>query len=238
MDNSGWRVKLRILLARLLIILRRLKHSDYTAEELSALFKPHLPQIIPVEVPYGNGKLTLQKAEVSMPFTQNKIQVQLFGSFLVESLANPIYRAHVIVLIEGVPHYDVINKTVRVKQVKITDVHLVNDEYALINDTQEIIANLVPRPMQNLLAGTMKSAMGLLTAGVSNAALSYLKLYLSGSKQKILDYHKPQLTKLVQDMTNDEDFCYELDMQDWQEMLFAKYGKTVNVEYGVLRFKF
>ena len=219
-------------------MLNRLPHADYTADELNELFIPHLPQVFPVEVPYGKGTLSLEKAEVSMPFTQNKIQVQLFGSFLVESLASPIYRAHVIVLIEGVPHYDQENKAVRVKRVQITNIYLVNDEYSLINDTQEIIATLVPKPMQNLLAGTVKSAVGILTAGASNAALNYLKLYLSGSKQKILDYHKPQLTKLVQEMTEDEDFCYELNQEDWEELLFARYGKTVVVEHGVLRFKF
>lgn len=236
--NQNWRFKFRIITARILILLRRLTHADYTAQELSELIPPHLPQEIPVEVPYGKGTLLLEQAEVKMPYDNKTIDVQLLGGFKVESLGNPIYRAHVVALIQAQPVYDAQQKTVRVKDVQIKDIYLVNDQYAFINDTQEIIANLVPRPMQNLLAGTMKSAMGILTAGASDTAMAYLKLYLSGSKQKVLDYHKPQLGNLLQNLTDDEDFCYELDMEDWQELLFARYGKEVVVENGVLRFKF
>lgn len=77
-----------------------------------------------------------------------------------------------------------------------------------------------------------------MTAGSSDLASDYLHIYLSGSKQKVLDYHKPQITQLIEEIKQDPELSYEMDEADWQEKLFREYGKQVIVEEGCVRFKF
>lgn len=236
--QRNWRLKCKLLFARLLIKLGKLTHADYTPKELQAFISPHLPADFGIDVPAGNGKLELLEAEVKIGYQSTTVSVQLLGSLIIESMGNPIYRAHVVITLEATPFYDAESKIVKLSELLMDDVRLINDEYAILKDTQHILSNFVPRPFQNLVTGTMKSAIGLITGGGSEAASNYLKLYLSGSKQRILDYHKPQLVDLVADLVHDEDFQYELDQSDWEEHLFALYGKEVVVEEGQLRFKF
>lgn len=235
---KNWRLTVRLFLAKILIKLGRLTHADYSSDELNEFLSPHLPETFEIEVPAGNGQLTLLQANVRMRGAENGIQVQLLSSFQVESLGNPIYRAHLIVQLKATPVYIQKDKVVKLKTLEVREIELVNDEYSVLKDTQELLSNFVPKPFQSLLTGTMKSAFGILTGGGTDAAANYLKLYLSGSKQRILEYHKPQLTSLVSALVDDEDFQYRLDESDWQEHLFACYGKEVVVEEGQLRFKF
>jgi hypothetical protein len=84
----------------------------------------------------------------------------------------------------------------------------------------------------------MKTAFSIMTGTTTSEANSYLQMYLSGSKQKVLDYHKPQIEKLIVDLAAGDDMQYSLDINDFEEGLFIQYGKEVIVEEGNLRFKF
>lgn len=233
-----WRTRLQLWTARILVKIGRLTHSDYTKEELNALFKPHLPINFDIDVPGGTGLLTIMDGEVTMPADSKQIHVQLICAFEVTRLSNPLYRGHLIVTLVATPAYCDTSKSVFVSAIHVDDIRLVNDEYALISDTRQLLSKLVPVPMQDLLVDTVRSTMGFITGGGSDAMANYLRLYLSGSKQKILDYHKPQITALLSDMASGDDLRYELDDQDWQEHLFRELGKDVIVEDGMLRFRF
>jgi hypothetical protein len=144
----------------------------------------------------------------------------------------------VVVKLDAVPAYNIETKTVNIAKITVKDVVLVEDEYSIIESSRDLLGIIVPRPLQNLVTGTVKSAVGLLTAGTSDIASEYAKLYLSGSKQKILDYHRPQIESLVNELGQDKDFCYQLNDDDFEEHLFSLYGRQVLVEEGRLRFKF
>jgi hypothetical protein len=77
-----------------------------------------------------------------------------------------------------------------------------------------------------------------MTGTTASEANSYLQMYLSGSKQKILDYHKPQIENIIVELAASEDMQYSLDTNDFEENLFIQYGKEVVVEERHLRFKF
>jgi hypothetical protein len=233
-----WRLKLRLITARILIKIGRLTHADYTAEELNELIAPHLPEKFNIDVPNAKGELTLLKAEVSMPYNEDYIKVQVLSSLLIGSLGNPIYRAHLIIQLKAYPTYDVATNTVKLDRLLVDDVRLVNDEYSILKDSRELLGLFFPKQLQNLFTGTFKSAFGLLTGGGSDAATNYVKLYLSGSKQRILDYHRPQIEAKVAEFASSEELQYQLDTNDFEEHLFTLYGKEVVVEQGQLRFKF
>ena len=237
MRQFSWRTRCQIVFARLLIRLGKLTHVDYTLEELQEIIDPHFPQDMPVAVPYGKGNLKLLAAELDLKEEHNQAHVQLLGSLDIEAMGNPIYRAHVVAILHARPVYCAERKQVRVAEIDIKDVYLLNDEYSLIKDTSELLGLVMPKPMQSLLGGTVKSAVGLLTGGMSDTAMNYLNLYLTGSKHKVLDYHLPQLRQMLRDMIEEDDFCYELNHDDWQEYLFARQGKEVVIEENALRFK-
>ena len=67
-------------------------------------------------------------------------------------------------------------------------------------------------------------------------ASEYLKLYLSGSKQAILDYHKPQIDNAITRQLTQDDLSHRMRDTQWREVLFARLGKNVRVEDNVLRF--
>jgi hypothetical protein len=233
-----WRLKLRLLTARILIRLGKLRHADYSAAELKEIVDKQLPETFDIDVPRSKGKLTLLQADISMRQNRGAINVELLGSILIGALGNPIYRAHLVIALDAYPIYDKATHTVKLDKLLVSDVQLVNDQYSIIEDSRELLSLFFPKPLQNLLSGSVKSAVGLITAGGSDTAASYMKLYLSGSKQRILDYHRPQIEALVSEFAQSEDMQYQLGTCDFEEHLFCLYGKTVLVEDGQLRFKF
>ncbi|MDT0594117.1 hypothetical protein [Glaciecola petra] len=236
--KPDWRLKLRLISARILIKLGRLTHADYSSSELKSAVDKHLPETFPIEVPVSKGELSLLEAQISMPKNEALIDVHLLGSLLIGPTVKPIYRAHITIHLQAYPIYEVDTNIVKLEKLLVSNVQLVNDEYSIIEDSKELLGLLFPVPFQNLLTGTVKSAIGLLTGGGSDLAVDYMKLYLSGSKQRILDYHRPQIEALVSDFAQSEELQYQLDPKEFEEYLFSLYGREVIVEEGNLRFKF
>jgi len=211
---------------------------DYSVDDISRLIQPHLPLSLPISVPKGEGRFTLSKASISMPLNSNHIQAEVLGGIEVTYLANPIYRAHVVLVVQAKPHYDHSIKNVLLTDLRITDINMLNDEYSILKDTSSLINLFVPSPVLSMVTGTMKTAFSIMTGTTASEANSYLQMYLSGSKQKVLDYHKPQIENIIVELAASEDMQYNLDIDNFEESLFIQYGKEVIVEDGHLRFKF
>jgi hypothetical protein len=211
---------------------------DYSVHDISQLIQPHLPISLPITVPKGDGRFTISKVNISMPFHSDYIQGEVLGSIEVTYLANPIYRAHVVLVVQANPEYDDTTKNILLTDIRITDIHMLNDEYSILKDTSSLISQFVPSPVLSMVTGTMKTAFSIMTGTTASEANRYLQVYLSGSKQKVLDYHKPQIENLIVELAASEDMQYSLDINDFEESLFMQYGKEVKVEQGNLRFKF
>jgi hypothetical protein len=211
---------------------------DYSVHDISQLIQPHLPLQLPISVPKGDGRFTLSKVNISMPVNSHHIQAEVLGGIEITYLANPIYRAHVVLVVQATPQYDHTTKNVLLTDVGITNIHMLNDEYSILKDTSSLINLFVPSPVLSMVRGTMKTAFSIMTGTTASEASSYLEMYLSGSKQKVLDYHKPQIEKIIVELAAGEDMQYSLDIDDFEEGLFIEYGKEVVVEAGHLRFKF
>ena len=75
-----------------------------------------------------------------------------------------------------------------------------------------------------------------MTAGTSDIAANYLQIYTSGSKQAVLDYHKPQIHNAIASQFTPDDLSHSMRASQWREVLFSRLGKSVRVEENVLRF--
>ncbi|MCC2616220.1 hypothetical protein LJ739_08210 [Aestuariibacter halophilus] len=235
---DSWPLWLKRILAKWFIRRGKLAHVDYTADEITALIKPHFPAHFNFAVPSGTGQLTLMDCDIAMHTGDQHIDVQMFAAVDIRVMNTDVYRAHIIAHLRAKPHYISDQHSVALHSLDVADIRLVNDSYSLVRDTTDLLSQFVPKPLQNLVGGTVKTALGLLTGGGSDTLLRYLELYLSGSKQRILDYHRPQLERLIDDVMQDNTLSYALDPEDWEERLFIEHGESVVVEDGVLRFRF
>jgi hypothetical protein len=238
LGSQSIRESFRLLLAKCLIRFKRLKYVDYSVDDISQLIQPHLPISLPISVPRGEGRFTLSKANITMPVNSDYIQAEVLGGIEVTYLANPIYRAHVVLVVQAIPQYNPNTKNILLTHIRVTDIHMLNDEYSILKDTSSLINHFVPSPVLSMVTGTMRTAFSIMTGTTASEASSYLHVYLSGSKQKVLDYHKPQIESIIVGLAAGDDMQYSLDMNDFEENLFIQYGQKVIVEQGHLRFKF
>ncbi|WP_100656822.1 DUF1439 domain-containing protein [Alteromonas flava] len=230
--------RLKVAAALVLVKLGKLKYDQFTEQELNDLLAPYFPQQIPIPVPIGKATLSLLEGELSMPESTNRLQLQLLCGMEVRVLGNPIYRAHLIVVVSALPDYDCTTKTLSIDTIQVDDMALVHDEYSLLKDTTKIIDSLSPVQLSSLFSSPVKSALSVLTAGSSTTAIGYLNLYIGGSKQRILDYHKPQIEEHIVNAVTAADLNFTLDPAEWRQNLFSRKGKTVVVEGRELRFYF
>ena len=237
----SWRDKVNALVGFCLIKTGRLQYDVFTEQELNALIAPHFPFSDALAVPIGEGQFTCLEAQLSMPTSTNRLTVQILCVIDVRVMGTPIYKAHAAAGISALPNYDPASRSLHLTDTRVDFIHLLNDQYSLVKDTRFIIDKLLPLPLSglgSLLSQPLRSALSLVSAGSTDQALEYLKLYLHGNTQRILDYHKPRLVKELLAKIDERALEYTMDDNHWREFLFARYGKRVAVEEKQLRFYF
>jgi len=224
--------------AKLLIRSKIIKEARYSCTELNDMLATNFPQNIHLPLPGSEGQLVLLDAELSMPLAQEQLHIQLYCSFSVRVANHDIYRAHLLISGTVTPYYVAEEKALRLKNMQLSELRLVKDDYAFIDSTTELATLFMPKPFKYLLLSTVNTTLSLLKGLVSAELLNYLTLYSSGSKQKVLDFHQADIKRLILEEVEQEDWCYPLDETDFEEQLFAELGQQVVVENGFLVFKF
>ena len=237
----SWRDKVNALVGFCLIKTGRLQYDVFTEQELNALIAPHFPFSDALAVPIGEGQFTCLEAQLSMPTSTNRLTVQILCVIDVRVMGTPIYKAHAAAGISALPNYYPASRSLHLTDTRVDFIHLLNDQYSLVKDTRFIIDKLLPLPLSglgSLLSQPLRSALSLVSAGSTDQALEYLKLYLHGNTQRILDYHKPRLVTELLATIDERALEYTMADNHWREFLFARYGKRVAVEEKQLRFYF
>ena len=238
----SWREKWKVAVCGLMIKTGRLTYDDYTTQELQALLTPLFPRSFPFDVPGGKARLTITEAQVHCQEESNRLALQCFAELNITVLDTPLYRAHVIVVISGTPVYDIQNHVISIEDLKSDAIQLVNDNYALLNDTRSLIRQIVPglqlgKSLTEFISAPLLNIASIATTGKTDRLLSYLRLYLDHNKQRILDYHKPEIDAVLQRHAETQDLSYALGGH-WREDVFQRWGKQVFVVNGGLRFSF
>ncbi|XOV78721.1 MAG: hypothetical protein ACFHVJ_17575 [Aestuariibacter sp.] len=238
MNKKITKERIKRWILKFLIKTKRVKSVAISADELNAMLANNLPEILGFPVPGSKGELELQSATISMPSDANELHVTLFCALRIDTVANPIYRAHIEILGTAIPSFDKPRRLIHLKEARLTDMRIIQDEYALLKDTKQIMGALLPEPIKSVFGVTMKTTLNLLSNGTYKDMRGYLSLYLHGSKQKILDYHRPELEKLVLHAIESGDLDYPLDESIFEEKIFAELGNDVKVRDGELHFVF
>ncbi|MFC3094948.1 DUF1439 domain-containing protein [Alteromonas sediminis] len=236
MKNLSFMDKCRFIGGWFLIKTGRLSFDAFTEDELNQLLAPYFPLQMHVEVPVGNAKLNCVEAEVSMPADVNELQLNLLTEFHVDVLGNPVYRAHILAVIKGTPHYDASTHTVEITDISLNTLALVHDEYSMVKDTSSLIQQLGPLAIAGSFTSPLKSIVNSVTGGLSNAALHYLQSFTQGNKQKLLEQHKPAIEKALKAKLHTIDTHFTMRDTHWREYLFSRFGDRVSVDDHLLKF--
>lgn len=236
---SSWKTRLTFWLAGWMVRLGKLKRIKMTAAELNALLATNLPKPIPLSlIGSVSGQLRVLEANLHMPQGGAHLHIELLCDFHVELMGTRLYQAHLLADIQALPHYEPNQRILLPKDIRLLGLHLVNDNYALIQSSADFMQKLLPGGIGSLMGATLGGALGLLDAMPYADLRRYLSLYLSGSKQKILNYHRHELEQELLALANSGEFHYRLDETLPDEALFARLGKEVKVEDGALWFLF
>lgn len=238
MQQLNWQDKWRVLVGWGLVRLGKLTHDDFTLDELNALIAPHFPQRFSIRPPVGEGTVTLNRGQVSLHEATNRIGVQALASLEISALSANIYRAHIMLTVSCTPRYDIDASILHLDDVRFDGARLINDDYALIKDTHFLIDKLLPGGLGSMLGQSVMSGLSVLSGGISSQAQAYLKLYLNGSMQRVLDYHRPQIEAVMQDALAQIELHHKMREDHWREYLFSRLGQNVGIEQNRLRFYF
>lgn len=239
MQQLGFKDRWQLWVATLLIKLGKLTRDTFTSDELTELANQFYPHDLILPTPVGDGHVTLQRGHVYLNDNANRVCLQSLASIAISGLGTTLYRAHLVVIVSASPYYDPATATLHFQDLAVDDIRLINDDYALLQDTRYLINKRLPGSgLANLVAGSVKNMLSLVSVGTSDQALSYLQLYLAGSKQSILDYHRPQIRKELLGMAETLPLHHQMRSDVWREALFARYGKTVVVNSQRLEFRF
>lgn len=239
--ESGRFGRVKYWLLSLMVRLGRLRRAEMNTTELDAMLRPAFPLHLDIPIPSGKGQIKVSGANTSLP-GNGRVQVALMCDFKVQVMANPLYQAHLLISLSAQPEFDKASGLIRAQDIRLIHIHLVKDNYAVINDAREILATLLPGPLGSVvnlgIDLSISSALSLLEKSLYGDLSQYLKLYINGSKQRILDYHKPQIERQLLNYIQQHKPEYRLDNTLLDEKLFARFGKQIRAEKDVLAFLF
>lgn len=232
--QSGW----QRFLAKLLIRFGYIKNVPVDIDRINEQITQHLPVAFDIAIPGGDGELTILETDLSLDNQSNSITAVILCNFNVKIKNTTIYNSHLQVTLDTELVYCATSKTISPSNVKIHSMKLISDKYSVIKDTRQLIAGLLPEPMKTVFITTMLTTNLVMDNLGMNNMIKYLSLYLTGSKQRILDFHHQEIETKVIDFTESEDCSYLLDQTHFEERLFAEFGQQIQIKQGQLLFIF
>lgn len=236
-------MKLQQFITRLLVRFKRIKRAPVEIDEINRHVNQPLPACFDITTPAGEGELIILGVTLSIRDSQSEqyqhsIHAELLCNFSVKVKQSIIYNTHLMLKLEATPNYCKQTKSIGVTNLLITELQLISDQYSIIKDTTNLMATLIPKPIQSIINMTLSTTKALLTNKTISSMTKYLSLYTSGSKQLILDYHRSDIENRVIQLTKDNELSYRLNELVFEEKLFADFGEKIILEEGQLFFVF
>lgn len=225
-------------IARLAIQIGFLKKESIDKVEVNQQINDELPLRFEIPTPGGDGELTLLNFSFDVDKQKDCIHAELLCNFCVNVKQKIIYNTHLHITVETDLMFHKESRSIGTKDVKVTELNLVSDKYSVMKDTTSLLSALIPGTVKSLVNLTLATTSVLLKDTKLNAAAQYLLLYTSGSKQKVIDFHKPTIEKKIRKLLDTPEYRYPLAEDDFEENLFAEYGKKVRIEKGEVYFVF
>ncbi|WP_018692638.1 hypothetical protein [Algicola sagamiensis] len=216
-----------------------LKESRLDAAYLKQQIGQNLPETIELKVPSGEGQLRFLEFDIDIGQPSPKtLQFSFLGEIEIRLLNQTVYRVHLDLHLQVMPSYCPSQKRLSFTDMSIRDLRLIQDDYALIQDGMALIQLFIPNSLSSIVRATMAKAFEMMAQVTQVELQEYISLYLDGSKQKVLDYHRQDIECYLQALAQDGFFDYTMDSEDPEERVFIQFGKQVYVEERALIFSF
>ncbi len=242
MKALNWQDKLKVIGTALLIKTGKLPYDKFTEDELNALLPEHFPIDVPLSLPVVDAHVELQEGRIKINSNSDRLTLQTLAAIKITAVASTLYRAHLMITASANPVYNQQTCVLGMEHIRIDSINMVNDEYALIMDAQFIMDKVLPlalpKSMGRFISSPLLSALNMVSGNTGELAKNYFSLYMEGSKQRVLDYHRPQIETALLDNLNQYPTEYVMREEHWREYVFSRWGKRVAVEEGELRFLF
>jgi len=225
-------------IATFLVRWKFIRESSIEINEINQLISPQLPVSFEMVIPGGEGKLIILDVEIAPAESGDCITAQILCNFSVNINKNRIYNTHLHLELQAKSDYCKINKTISPSGIQVTAMQLIADQYSMIKDTRKLIATFLPEPMKTVFLTTLLTTGKLLETLGKNDIVKYLSLYLTGNKQRILDFHHKDIENNIINFAKSGSLSYQLDETDLDEKLFLNFGHQVQVVNEQLLFIF
>jgi len=238
-------------ITRILVRFGRVKNSPMEIIEINQMINSWLPVDFDIPVPGGreaseianlelvNVDLTTADSDVTeSQKNDERLWAIIDCKFEVKMNRSVIFRTKLRLELQVDPDYCVKTKSIGVSNAKLCRVELVDGKDSFIKDVNTLANGILPPPLKGLFNVAMASTKAILGDEVVSGMTKYLSLYNSGNQQRIVDYHQQDIGNKIIELTQDSEFRYQLDSTNFEEKLFADYGKKITIQDGRLLFEF
>lgn len=230
--------KFHRLVAKWLIRFKRIKQVPVDINIANELVAPELPVSFAISIPSGTGDLEVQDVRFHLDEHKDVITADILCHFTVSVAGTAIYKTYLHLVLDGGLAYSREEKTITPTEVKVRTLQLIENKSSMIKDTRELLISYLPEQLKTLFISSFVMTDAILKRVGINDLTKYLTLYLSGSKQRILDYHHQEIENTIIHYVDSGTFSYLMDETVFEEQLFAEYGQDVVISDGHIYFIF
>jgi hypothetical protein len=245
------KVQLQEFVTRLLVRFKRVKKAPVEIEDINQLINSWLPENFDIDTPGGISELSILSVKLTIAPASSEssnhslsddvkecIHAELFCNFSVNVNRSIVFNTHLKLFLQAVPIYYPSIKSIGIVEPKVIKLDLIADKNSFIKDSSTLANALLPSPLKDLFNVTLTTTKSIFGVDVMNAATKYLSLYNSGNQQRVIDYHRADIENKIIEITSDKEMSYKMDDDDFEEKLFADFGKEIIIENGRLYFVF
>ena len=208
-----------------------LRKVAVSASEVNEILEDNLPTTYPLSLNWGKGELNISHATVDFPSAKpGYFRATLKAALNVSVASIEVYRSHLNIVLSGAPLYQPDEECLRVKNVSVDEVKLVKDSYALMASANSLFQTVVPSPFTHLMNVAVETSMGVVSDVLGEDLQNYFVLYQTGSMQRVLDYHQPQIEATLIEECKSGELFYQLQDELLDERLFINLGKGMEVK--------
>jgi len=233
--------KIRETITRLLVRFGQVKSAPIELSVIDLMINDWLPEKFEIEIAGGDAELEILNVKLNVcnqEENQQRLKAKLFCNFKVKMNGSTIFNTHLNAEIKADPDYSIENKSAGVTNAELVKIDLINDKDSFIKDASNLANGILPTPLKGLFNLALASSTAILGEEIVSGMTRYLSMYNSGSQQTIIDHHHHDIENKIIDISNDSEMRYVMDEAEFEEKLFADFGKSIQLKNGELLFYF
>lgn len=218
-----------------------IKSSPMELAEINRMINGWLPQCYKIDIPGGQGDLQLLNLELTSVEKNDggeQLKAIIWGNFEVKVNRAVIFSTALKLDLRADPDYSIQTKSIGICNLTLIRLSLVAGQNSFIKDVSNLANGILPTPLKGLFNVALASTTAILGDQLVNDMTKYLSIYSSGNQQRVIDYHQKDIENKLIELSQDQDIRYQLDESEFEEKIFADYGKKVAIKNGQLLFLF